>query len=178
MRRMAGVLLGFALVISGCMNFDFFHRADRPLALGGPRIGAAAPEIEGDDFDGQHLKLSDYRGKVVVLVFWFSGCRPCRELIPHEKELAQRYRDRPFAVVGVNNDEDPEAARRLIAAQGMTWRIVQSNGYDNAITRRWRVNAWPAIFVIDAKGTLRYKQVFGPNLDNAVESLLAEAEKR
>src|SRR5262249_8489364 len=53
-------------------------------------LGRPAPEIEGEDLDGKPLKLSDYRGKVVVLSFWFSTCVPCRALIPHEQALVKR----------------------------------------------------------------------------------------
>ena len=53
-------------------------------------VGKPAPEIEGVDLDGKPSKLSDYRGKVVVLVFWGSWCGPCMEQVPHERDLAER----------------------------------------------------------------------------------------
>jgi cytochrome oxidase Cu insertion factor (SCO1/SenC/PrrC family) len=73
MRRVAGLALGLAVVTSGCLNMNPFKRADRTVALApGPRVGQPAPELAGEDFDGQRFKLSEYRGKVVVVSFWNS----------------------------------------------------------------------------------------------------------
>jgi thiol-disulfide isomerase/thioredoxin len=68
------------------------------------RIGKQAPDIIGEDLSGARFKLSDYRGKVVLLVFWASWCGPCIASVPHEKELVERFKGRPFAVIGVNAD--------------------------------------------------------------------------
>ena len=73
MRRLSVMALGFALVASGCLKLDLFKRSDRLVTLAqSPRIGEPAPEIDGVDFEGQRFKLSDYRGKVVVVSFWAS----------------------------------------------------------------------------------------------------------
>src|SRR5215475_209715 len=95
------MLVGFALATPSCLKMDFFKRRDTALAAkADPRIGLPAPEIDSEDFDGNRVKLSDYRGKVVVVVFWYAACPPCRAMIPHERELAERYRDKPFAMIG------------------------------------------------------------------------------
>jgi hypothetical protein len=66
-------MLGLAFVTTGCMKLSFFKRAEGPLPLAqGPRVGSPAPDLEGEDFDEKRFKLSDYRGKVVVLTFWAS----------------------------------------------------------------------------------------------------------
>jgi cytochrome oxidase Cu insertion factor (SCO1/SenC/PrrC family) len=76
MRRLsilARLLLGVAFVTTGCMKLNFFKRAEGPLPPAqGPRVGSPAPDLDGEDFDGKRFKLSDYRGKVVVLTFWAS----------------------------------------------------------------------------------------------------------
>src|SRR5579872_1099018 len=74
-------------------------------------VGNSALEIEGEDLDGKPLKLSEQRGKVVVLNFWFSTCNPCRVLIPHERELVERLKDKPFVLLGINSDEDRDKAK-------------------------------------------------------------------
>ena len=71
----------------------------RELAVGRP-----APDIEGEDADGHRFKLSDYRGKVVVLTFSGNWCGPCRAMYPQERELVARLKDRPFALLSVNTD--------------------------------------------------------------------------
>ena len=81
-------------------------------------------------------------------------------------------------VLGVNNDEDPGAALRLMASQNMTWRSWKTGGADNAINQRWSANSWPRTYVIDAHGIIRFANVAGPYLDHAVTTLIAEAEKK
>jgi thiol-disulfide isomerase/thioredoxin len=160
---------------TGCARLNLFRRAEaRSAVVEGPRVGQPAPDLNGVDFDGKPLRLSDYRGKVVVVTFWFSGCGPCRAMIPHERELVERHRDKPFALLSVNNDENPDAARRVMAKFGMTWPNWKTAGTNDAIVKTWNVDSWPAIFVIDAKGIVRYMNVRGAYLENAVDTLLAE----
>jgi hypothetical protein len=69
-------------------------------------VGRPAPEITGEDLDGKPMKLSDYRGKVVLLTFWGHWCGPCRSMYPHERSLVKRLEGQPFALLGVNSDTD------------------------------------------------------------------------
>ena len=93
-------------------------------------IGKPAPEIEGVDVGGKPLKLSDAKGKVVVVVFWGSWCGPCMQLVPYERELAQRYKDRPFTMLGINCGDTREIARKTIEKEKITW----PNWYDGDMT--------------------------------------------
>ncbi|MEX2272305.1 MAG: redoxin domain-containing protein [Vicinamibacterales bacterium] len=68
------------------------------------RIGTVAPDIAGKDLDGVEFKLSDYRGKVVVLVFSGDWCGPCRSEYPYQRLLLEVYKDQPFAILSVNSD--------------------------------------------------------------------------
>jgi thiol-disulfide isomerase/thioredoxin len=68
------------------------------------QVGMTVPEIEGEDLDGIPFKLSDYRGKVVMLDFWGHWCPPCRAMYGHEQELTQDLSDQPFVLLGVNSD--------------------------------------------------------------------------
>jgi thiol-disulfide isomerase/thioredoxin len=143
--------------------------------------GNAAPEILGTDLEGEKLKLSDYRGRVVLLVFWASWCGPCMAEVPHERALLlDRYKGGPFAVVGVNGDEDPAAARRAAANKQIVWRSF-SNGADGAygpINTAWNVRMLPTVYVIDDRGTIRHVGLDGKALDEALDRLVAEATER
>jgi len=174
MRRLA-LILGIACLLTSCARPDLFRRSERTPALsGGPRIGQPAPEIDGEDFDGKRLRLSDYRGNVTVVVFWASWCPPCRAMIPHERELVEKHRGKPFALLSVNNDEDHDEARAIMAKQRMIWPNWKTCGTSDPICRAWNVKNWPAIYVLDANGIIRYTNLRGPQLENAVEALLAE----
>ena len=87
----------------------------------------------------------------------------------------ERFGDK-VAIVGVNNDDDHDAARKMIASQGMTWRSWQTRGTEDPINRRWRVNSWPTVYVLDGNGAVRYANVRGPYLEQAVTTLLAEPQ--
>jgi thiol-disulfide isomerase/thioredoxin len=144
------------------------------LALRDVALGQMAPEIEGEDLAGKRLRLSDYRGRVVVVVFWGFWCGPCRAQIPHERALVRRVEGKPFSLLGVNSDADREQAKERAKKEGMTWPSWWDRGADGPIVRRWAVTGWPAVYVLDHRGVLRHKGVTGKDLDDAVDTLLRE----
>jgi thiol-disulfide isomerase/thioredoxin len=81
-----------------------------------------APEIDGEDIDGQPLLLSDYRGQVVVVSFWVSWCGACQSLYEPERSLVRRLQGKPFALLGVNCDNERDVVKEVIAREGLTWR--------------------------------------------------------
>jgi thiol-disulfide isomerase/thioredoxin len=139
--------------------------------------GRPAPEIEGFDMDGKPLRLSDYRGKVVVLIFWGTWCGPCMALVPHEREIVARLKDQPFALLGVDCKDDRETARKAMAREGMTWPSWYDGGSDRGpIAERYHVRGYPTIFVIDAKGMIRARNPFRVDQD-LVDKLLDEVKR-
>ncbi len=138
-------------------------------------VGKAAPEIAGVDVDGKPLKLSDYRGKVVLLVFWGAWCGPCLALVPHERELAERYKGRPFTLLGVDCKDTREIARNTIQPEKINW----PNWHDGdvaggPIATLYHVRAYPSMLVLDAKGIIRSRGAV--LVDALIETLVKEAE--
>jgi len=140
------------------------------------KVGGVAPEIEGKDLKGKPLKLSDHRGKVVVVVFWGSWCDPCMAMVPHERQLWARHRDKPFTLLGVNCGDSLETARKTAADNQMDWPSFHDgdDGRGGPITTGYDVQKYPTVYVIDAKGVIRYIDARGKELEEAVETLLAE----
>src|SRR5262249_37778092 len=95
------------------------------------KVGKVAPEIGGEGLDGRPVRLSDHRGKVVVVCFWATWCGPCMAMVPHERELVGRLQGRPFALLGVNSDEagDREKARKAVREKQMTWPSWWDGGF-------------------------------------------------
>jgi thiol-disulfide isomerase/thioredoxin len=140
-------------------------------------VGKTAPEIAGEDMDGRPLKLSDYRGKVVVLTFWASWCGPCMGMVPHERGLVERMKGKPFALVGVNGDDDRALAKKTAETNKMTWPSFWNGGTNGPITDFWNIQGWPMTYVLDPKGVIRFKQVREKKMDDAVDLLVKELEQ-
>jgi thiol-disulfide isomerase/thioredoxin len=147
-------------------------------------IGRTAPEIKGEDIDGKPMKLSDFRGKVVVVSFWATWCGPCMGLVPHEKALVEKMKGRPFALIGVNGDDDRDNAKTISAKEGISWRSFWNGGARQGIPVRWGVSGWPTIYVIDGNGVIRddglvyfQERYRSSTPDKAIETLVAEAER-
>lgn len=138
-------------------------------------IGKPAPEIDAEGVDGKRFKLSDYRGKIVVLIFWGTWCGPCMAEVPHEREMAEKYKDKPVALLGVDCDEDRAKALEVMKKEGITW----PNWYDGEpgegpIAKAYHIRAYPTVMVIDAEGKIRLRNGRGKSLEAYVDKLLAE----
>jgi peroxiredoxin len=160
-------------------KWNLGKRAEHELArlrnLANLQVGRPAPPIAGTDLEGKPLKLEDYRGKVVVVVFWGSWCGPCMAKVPHERELAARLKGKPFALLGVSCGDTIDLARETAKKHEMTW----PSWYDGDETRSgpiqtdYDIQHWPSVFVIDAEGIIQAIDVHGPELDAAVDKAMA-----
>lgn len=140
-------------------------------------VGAVAPEIEGVDVDGKAFKLSDHRGKVVVVIFWASWCGPCMEQIPHERDLVRRFEGKPFVLLGVNCDYTRAEAKAVLAKEKITWpNWYDGEGSEGPIRARYHVQSLPLILVLDAAGVIRDNDVRGKGLAEAVDTLMNKLE--
>jgi len=125
--------------------------------------GMPAPEITGPDLDGRPMKLSDYRGKVVLLNFWATWCGPCMRLVPHEKMLAERLKGKPFAIIGVNSDTEQQAAQAAAKDHAMTWRSFRDEiSPERTISVDWQIVGYPTFYLIDKQGIIHKRWIGTP----------------
>jgi len=97
-------------------------------------------------------------------------------MYPHERSLVSRMQGKPFALLGINTDENRNELKKVLAEEKITWRSWwNGGGTKGPITREWGISSYPAIFVLDQKGVIRYRDVRGEDLDKAVDALLKEA---
>lgn len=142
-------------------------------------IGARAPEIEGRDAQGRPLKLSDYRGRVVVLDFGsHRSCGVCRLMYPALRDFVRDYRDKPVALLGISVDDKAEELR-AVAERGETTWPIWSDGEDLAgpIAARWVVRSMPTFYILDRQGVIRNKGFLqADQIRSTVDALLREVD--
>ena len=98
-------------------------------------------------------------------------------MYPHERSLVRELADKPFALLGVNSDTDREVIKEVVIEKDLPWRSFWNGGSTSGpISTQWNVSGWPTVYVLDAKGVIRHKNPRGPELDAAIEALIAEAE--
>jgi hypothetical protein len=98
-------------------------------------------------------------------------------MYPHERSLVKRLDTRPFALLGINSDPDREQLKEVMKKEEMTWRSWWDRDTSGPIASKWNVHGWPTIYVLDATGVIRYKNVRGEAMDKAVDTLLTEADR-
>jgi len=143
-------------------------------------IGKPAPEVESLTLEGKSVKLSEYKGKVVLLDIWATWCPPCRAMIPHERELVKKMEKKPFVLLSVSADEDKEALVKFQEKEPMPWVHWWDNGGESPVLKKYRVRAFPTLYLIDHTGTIKQKWVGNPGndkIDHAIEEAVKEAEK-
>jgi len=138
-------------------------------------IGQPAPSLVGQDSEGKEFRLSDCKGKVVVLVFSANWCAPCKAFYPTLRGLQKKFDGKPLQVVTVMADKDLKTVRDAIDKGDITWRAVW-DGETGPIASKWNVAAFPTIYVFDERGILRARTVGESNLETIVADLVKKAK--
>ena len=102
-------------------------------------------------------------------------------MFPHERSLVEKYKNEPFAIVGINSDKNLEALKDVRAKENISWRSFWNGpeGTGGPISSTWNVRGWPTLYILDAKGTIRYKSLGADEqaIDKTLEELLAELKQ-
>ena len=129
-------------------------------------IGAIAPDFTQNDPDGNPIKLSDLRGKFVLLDFWAAWCGPCRKENPNVVKAYAKYHEKGFEILGVSLDQKKEAWIKAIADDQLTWKHVSDLKYwNNEVGALYAVRAVPQNFLLDPTGKIIAKNLRGEALD-------------
>ncbi len=143
------------------------------LTVAQPRQGQPADEIALPTSAGDTLRLSSFRGKVVLLDFWASWCRPCRSANKDMSKVYSKFHDKGFEIFSVSLDKETEDWIRAIREDRIAWnQVISRGGWETPTARQWGIDALPTTFLIDREGRLLAMDLEGKQLEKALKSLL------
>jgi peroxiredoxin len=136
-----------------------------------------APPFSVTTTDGQRISMDDLQGKVVLLDFWATWCPPCREAIPHIRNVAKKFQGEPLVILSVSLDEDEQKWKDFIGKNEMTWPQYRDGGYTGSVAKMFGVTVIPHTFTIDADGVLQEEHVGDASIEGKLKRLLARARE-
>ena len=163
-----------AALIAAIAVLGTLGATDLAAALG---TGVQAPEIGLRDTEGHEIRVAGLRGKVVLVDFWASWCRPCQEELPVLEQLYQRYRERGLVVVGVNVDQRASNMSRFLSRRPVSFPVVHDARH--AVADRYEPTTMPSSYLVDREGVVRhvyrgFRAADAAELERAIVALLGD----
>jgi thiol-disulfide isomerase/thioredoxin len=136
-----------------------------------------APPFSITTVDGQRMSMDDLQGKVVLLDFWATWCVPCREALPHIRQVAKKFQGEPLLILSVSLDSEEQKWKDFIVKNEMTWPQYRDGSFSGPIAKMFAVNAIPHTFTIDADGVLQDEHIGDASIEGKLKKLLARARE-
>jgi peroxiredoxin len=140
-------------------------------------IGQPAEDFKTTDLNDKPQALADYRGKVVLLDFWYRGCGWCIRSMPALKKVAEHYQGQPVALLGMNTDHDLDNAKFVVDKLGLNYTNLKAEG----LLEKFKVRGFPTMIIIDQTGKIRdvhvgWSATLEHDLIEKIDHLLAETK--
>ena len=147
-----------------------------PVATVAPiEIGTAAPDFSAPNPEGKMVSLKESKGKITIVDFWASWCKPCRQENPNMVALYKEFHAKGLNIVSVSLDEKADEWKKAIASDKLTWTNISNlKDFQDPIAVQYSVKLIPSTFVIDAAGTVVAKDLRGAELKAKIASLLVK----
>ena len=140
----------------------------RRMDLKGQPVGLKGASLSGGVIDAQQ-----YRGKVVLVLFWSTWCKPCTEDLPQIRALYEQYADRGFEILGVNLDIEKELVQPYLTQHRVRWpQLYEPGGLDSPLARRYGIITLPTMFLVDTQGKVVNKSASVADLKTSVPKLI------
>ncbi len=147
--------------------------ADRIMVLENVEVGKQAPDFTMNDTQGNPVKLSDLRGKVLLVDFWASWCGPCRKENPNIVNAYKKFNNKGFDILGVSLDREQDSWLAAIKEDNLTWTHVSDLQYwNNAASKLYGVMSIPSNVLLDANGVIIARNLTGEDLIKKLEEVL------
>ncbi len=138
-----------------------------------PRQGYPADEIALPGVQGDTLRLSALKGKVVLIDFWASWCGPCRMANRGLTKIYSKFKNKGFEIFSISLDDNAAAWERAMKKDKINWlQVREGGGWEAATARKWNITAIPTNFLMDKDGTLLAMDLEGKQLEHALQELL------
>jgi len=161
-----GVLIWLGIIALAFVVAEFMsgqaHAAE-------PRVNASAPDFELENLAGEHVRLSELRGKPVLLNFWATWCAPCVLEMPNIRKFYEKYPEQ-FDVLAINADESRLDVERFAKDMGLTFDVLLDPG--GKAQQLYQIRGYPASFFVDSQGVIRAQHVGMMTEDNLADYLL------
>ena len=136
-------------------------------------VGSVAPDFTAKNPEGKSISLKQSLGKITIVDFWASWCKPCRVENPNVVALYAKFHAKGLNILSVSLDKEASAWKDAIAKDNLTWNHVSNlKEFEDPIALQYGINAIPTIFVLDAKGVIIAKDIRGEELIAKIASLL------
>src|SRR5580765_5430674 len=142
------MLIALLVALAGLPAFDVWSMGSRV-----PKVGMQAEDFQLADLYGKTQSLSQYRGKIVLVNFWATWCKPCTTEMPAMQTIYDKLRDKGFVVLAVNELEDDAKVREHIKQYGHTFPVLMD--HDNKVANQFGVFGLPVSVFIDEKGVIQ-----------------------
>jgi len=143
-----------------------WHQPELSHNLSKIKTPYVAPAFELQNMDEEKVHLSDYKGKVVLINFWATWCPPCVREMPSMERLYRKFKDRPFAVLALNQMEDEDQVFAFTGQLEIDPTFTLLFDRDSRVANQYGIRGLPTTYLIDKKGMVRYRAIGGRLLDH------------